>query len=261
MDLYKDEAFVREAAAIEADCGGTVEAGLGLKSYVAQVEAASPKALRRQRQAVKMLSILLPELRLELVGYLPELLNLFSTHRQQIESLVALWEAEGRTLFSQNGRVLRSRLAMYEAAALKSRKRKPTPMQPKQLRRGWNALVQIKGLALPELPSPQNTEKRTVERSVNQTTPPAATNLEATADFDVRLATQHCSEREAVFKRTALERFVFEHQLGHASFDQLQQAIEGSAELIQIDENRMTTQAAIQLELETIRLCARGKAR
>ena len=36
----------------------------------------------------------------ELVGYSPELLKLFSTRRQQIESLVALWEAEGKTLFS-----------------------------------------------------------------------------------------------------------------------------------------------------------------
>ncbi len=30
MDLFNDEAFVREAAAIETDCGGAVEAGLGL---------------------------------------------------------------------------------------------------------------------------------------------------------------------------------------------------------------------------------------
>ena len=69
MDLYQNESFVREAAAIEADCGGTVEAGLGLRNYVAQVEAASPKALKRQRQAVKALSILLPELRQWLEGW------------------------------------------------------------------------------------------------------------------------------------------------------------------------------------------------
>lgn len=63
MDLLNDETFVREAAAIEAECGGVVEAGLELKSYVAQIEAASPESLKRQRQAVKVLSILLPELR------------------------------------------------------------------------------------------------------------------------------------------------------------------------------------------------------
>ena len=61
MDLFGDEAFVQEAAAIETECSGAVEAGLGLRSYVAQIEAASPEALKRQRQCVKVLSILLPE--------------------------------------------------------------------------------------------------------------------------------------------------------------------------------------------------------
>ena len=69
MDLLNDEAFVREAAAIETECGGAVEAGLGLRSYVAQIEAASPEALKRQRQSVKVLSILLPELRQWLEGW------------------------------------------------------------------------------------------------------------------------------------------------------------------------------------------------
>lgn len=69
MDLLNDEAFVREAAAIETECGGAVEAGLELKSYVAQIEAASPEALNRQRQSVKVLSILLSELRQWLEGW------------------------------------------------------------------------------------------------------------------------------------------------------------------------------------------------
>lgn len=63
MDLLNDAAFVQESAAIEAACDGAVEAGAGLKSYVAQIETASPDALKQQRQAVKLLSILLPELR------------------------------------------------------------------------------------------------------------------------------------------------------------------------------------------------------
>jgi conjugative relaxase-like TrwC/TraI family protein len=72
----------------------------------------------------------------ELAGYSPELLKLFSTRRQQIESLVALWETEGKKIFNEDGRLLRSRLALYEAAALKSRQRKPTPMQPERWYRG-----------------------------------------------------------------------------------------------------------------------------
>lgn len=39
MGLLNDEAFVRSTAAIETECGGAVEAGLGLRSYVAQIEA------------------------------------------------------------------------------------------------------------------------------------------------------------------------------------------------------------------------------
>ena len=81
------------------------------------------------------------------------------------------------------------------------------------------------------------------------------------ANSELELAIQHCSERESVFRRTALERFVFEHQLGQTSFDQLQQDIESSAELVRIDENRVTTQAAIRLELETIRLMREGQGK
>ncbi|MEL6882529.1 MAG: AAA family ATPase, partial [Cyanobacteria bacterium J06607_10] len=175
-----------------------------------------------------------------------------------IESLVALWEAEGRTLFSQDGRVLRSRLAMYEAAALKSRKQKPKPMRPEQLRQGWKALAQVEGFALPELPAMKGHEERAIEPATDLSIARPET-LERAIDADVQLAVQHCSEREAVFRRTALERFVFEHRLGQKSFDQLQWAIEDCAELVQIDENRMTTQAAIQLELETIRLMSEGQ--
>jgi conjugative relaxase-like TrwC/TraI family protein len=188
----------------------------------------------------------------ELVGYSPELLKLFSTRRQQIESLVALWETEGKKIFSEDGRVLRSRLALYEAAALKSRKRKPTPMQPEQLVRGWNGLVQLADLVLPMLPDTRSMEReaRSVQAEVSE--------IISRSEM-VELAIGHCSEREAVFRRTALERFVFEHQLGQQSFDQLQQAISLSLELVQIDESRLTTQAAIRLELETIRLMREGQ--
>jgi ATP-dependent exoDNAse (exonuclease V) alpha subunit len=197
------------------------------------------------------------------VGYSPELLKLFSTRRQQIESLVALWEAEGKTVFSGDGRVLRSQLALYEAAALKSRKRKPTPMQPEQLIRGWNGLVQLEDLTLPALP--ESRSKAREEQPISSKTvtgfevESVSPSLAVIVDSEIESAIQHCSEREAVFRRTALERFVFEHQLGQQSFDQLQQAIEGSAELVRIDETRMTTQAAIRLELETIRLMREGQ--
>ena len=63
MDLLSDEAWLRETDAIEAECGGRVEAGLYLKPYVEQLEAVSPEVLRQQRRQVQMLSVLLPELK------------------------------------------------------------------------------------------------------------------------------------------------------------------------------------------------------
>jgi hypothetical protein len=58
LDLLNDEAWVREA-----EEEGQVEAGLGLKPYVEMINNASPEALRRQRWYVRVLSILLPELK------------------------------------------------------------------------------------------------------------------------------------------------------------------------------------------------------
>jgi len=63
MDLLNDEAWVREADADHAGEEGTVEAGLDLQPYVELLKHASPEALNQQRWTVKVLSILLPELK------------------------------------------------------------------------------------------------------------------------------------------------------------------------------------------------------
>ncbi len=63
MDLLNDEAWVREADADRAGEEGPVEAGLGLQPYVELIKNASPEALQRQRWTVKVLSILLSELK------------------------------------------------------------------------------------------------------------------------------------------------------------------------------------------------------
>ena len=63
LDLLNDEAWVRETEAIEAECGGQVEAGLGLTPYVEQLATVPPAAFREQRRQVQLLSILLPELK------------------------------------------------------------------------------------------------------------------------------------------------------------------------------------------------------
>ncbi|MEM9766490.1 MAG: hypothetical protein AAF892_01235 [Cyanobacteria bacterium P01_D01_bin.71] len=67
LDLLNDEAGLQavDAAddASEADWDGPIEAGLGLKAYVEQLETVPPEAYRRQRWTVRLLSILLPELK------------------------------------------------------------------------------------------------------------------------------------------------------------------------------------------------------
>lgn len=73
----------------------------------------------------------------------------------------------------------------------------------------------------------------------------------------------HASEREAVFRRSKVERFALENHLGQQSFADLQQAIQESQELIQAEPltDKYTTQTAIQRELETIRLMQAGKGK
>jgi conjugative relaxase-like TrwC/TraI family protein len=169
----------------------------------------------------------------ELQGYSPELLQTFSTRRQQILKLIEEWEATG----SENN------LALREMATLVSRKRKPKELDEGVLQRGWQALIQLKGLDLPDLPQdvPQPDQK--------------SVSVPALIDS----AIQHCGERESVFRQTKLERFVFEHQLGQARFDEIEVAIASHPELIRVEEGKFTTQAALNLELDTLRLMQQGQ--
>lgn len=63
LDLLNDEAWLDETEAIEAECGGQVEAGADLKSYVDLLATVGPEQFRQQRRQVEVLSILLPELK------------------------------------------------------------------------------------------------------------------------------------------------------------------------------------------------------
>ncbi len=169
----------------------------------------------------------------ELTGYSPELLKAFSTRRQQILKLIEEWEATG----SENNRATR------ETATLVSRKRKPKEVDEGLLQRGWNALIQLKGLELPELP---------------EGVVPLAEALPS-AQSVIDAAIQHCGERESVFRRTTLERFVFEHELGMQGFEAIEGAIAHSPELIRVADGKFTTQTALNLELNTIRLMQQGR--
>ena len=74
-------------------------------------------------------------------------------------------------------------------------------------------------------------------------------------------AIQHCGERESVFRRMTLERFVFEHELGVQGFKAIGGAIADSPELIRVADGKFTTQTALNLELNTIRLMQQGRGK
>lgn len=60
MDLCADEAWLRDAARLEEDCGGQVEAGPAMREYVSRLSPLSVEQLRM----VKLQSILFTELRI-----------------------------------------------------------------------------------------------------------------------------------------------------------------------------------------------------
>ncbi|MEA5464725.1 MobF family relaxase [Leptothoe sp. PORK10 BA2] len=182
----------------------------------------------------------------ELKGYDPELLKAFSTRRKQILSLLEEWESEGKKPTASNGKAIQSEMLLREAANLKTRKNKPKVTSAERLLKGWKAFVQLKGFELPGLPGEgvAITPGKTVSAKSN-----------------LKPAIQHCGERDAVFRQTHLERFVFEHHLGEQSWEELEGAIATNPELIKIEEERFTTQAAMNLELNTIRLMQQGKGK
>ena len=102
-------------------------------------------------------------------------------------------------------------------------------------------------------------------------------NIQPTSDNDaipdnraaaaVTAAIEHCSEKTVAFKRKALEKFIFS-EINSFSYAELEKAIASSTtpwaiandpELIATFDGRFTTQAAVNRELETIRLMQEGK--
>lgn len=63
MDLCKDEAWLREAARIEDEAGGQVEAGLAMRKYSRAVNALTPEQSQRMRKQMRVESILFTTLR------------------------------------------------------------------------------------------------------------------------------------------------------------------------------------------------------
>ncbi|MEO0434303.1 MAG: MobF family relaxase [Cyanobacteria bacterium J06656_5] len=173
-----------------------------------------------------------PHGQFELRGYDTQLLDIFSTRRQQILDLIDTW-SEG-----QDGQVSAAR---REAANLRSRRSKRT-IPHHVLVDAWHQEIQRQQLTLPSIPQP------------NQTL-----NHPSQAQSAAQAGIHHAAEREAVFRRSKVERFALENHLGQQSFADLQRAIQDSQELIQAGPDKYTTQTAIQRELDNIRLMQSGK--
>ena len=234
----------------------------------------------------------------DIKGYSAELLKTFSTRRAQIEALVAQWQESGRVVRDADGNAINSDLLIREAANLKTRKVKPQVTAAGELLQNWQAVLAMKGLELPPIPSEQNQAADAVAESGAAITTPESEQSSETVEtpsepVDVESeaapvesaepaepakpkaaapkqrtvldnAIAHCEERDAIFKRKNIETFVLEHNIGEQSFATLQQDIDGHSNLIKVKKDKkgreqVTTETALHRELATIRLMRSGK--
>ena len=220
----------------------------------------------------------------DIKGYSEELLKTFSTRRGQIEALVAEWQASGKVIRDADGRPLRTDALIREAANLKTRKAKPQITAAGELLQNWQAVIAMKGLALPPIPgeqtqaseesgavaesglaiAPLKSEQRS-DAVEPEAAPPAKPRLAKPKQRTVLdNAIAHCEERDAIFKRKEIETFVLEHNIGEQSFATLQQDIDGHSSLIKVKQDQkgreqVTTENALHRELATIRLMQEGE--
>ena len=172
----------------------------------------------------------------ELKGYDSELLDCFSSRRKEIEAHVAQQV--------ENGAQAAGRL--YEQAALATRSRKQN-VGREALLEGWQQVISEQGLELPPNPI--------AERDLTES------GQEQAASIAAREGISHAEEREAVFKRGKVEQFALVNHLGQQSWNQLQDAIESTNQLVRADiaTDKYTTQHAISREIETIQMMEVGK--
>ena len=75
-------------------------------------------------------------------------------------------------------------------------------------------------------------------------------------------AIAHCSQKRVAFRAQDIQRFILEHSFKTIDVESIQPLIDNSAELIRLQERhgiRYTTQTAVGLELDTIRLMQSGQ--
>ena len=158
----------------------------------------------------------------ELRGYRTEDLQTFSKRREQILAAV------GENATAQE----------RELATLKTRAPKGKEILREELRAYWQAQAEVLHLEHPQ---------------------PQVLNWQSDPKRGMRAGLNHCSEREAVFRREQVERFALENHLGQQFFEALQQNLDTDPEVIHTHDQRLTTQTAVLRELETIRTVLDGR--
>jgi conjugative relaxase-like TrwC/TraI family protein len=181
----------------------------------------------------------------ELTGYNQALLDTFSTRSQQIKDYIEKWE---QRLDAVNGAPLHP--TQKKQATLNTRQAKQV-LPRDVLCRIWAEAIQSQSIELPVLPEISSESLGESDRELDR---------EQAVNF-VSNGIDHASEREAVFRRSKVERFILENHLGQRCFGDVQTAIDQHPELISADrlQDKFTTQTAIQRERETIALMQQGK--
>ncbi|MGF1523255.1 MAG: MobF family relaxase [Leptolyngbyaceae cyanobacterium] len=159
----------------------------------------------------------------ELQSYRPEQLQTFSKRREQILAAV------GEQATAQE----------RELATLKTRAPKGKEIPREELRAYWQAQAEVLNMEHPQ--------------------PHHLLDWQSEPKKSVRAGLNHCSEREAVFRREQVERFALENHLGQQFFEELQQTLDIDPEVIHTHDQRLTTQTAVLRELETIRAMLDGR--
>ena len=170
----------------------------------------------------------------ECKDYDQPLLDLFSTRTQQIEQYIERWEAAVK---EAGGKALNANQKKQATIATRLRKKN---VPRKVLLDGWHRAISSGEVTLPATP------EAAVEKDLTSEAQTAAVE-----------GVNHASERESVFKVERAERFALEHHLGEQSFAELQTAMTDAGLLPA--QNRYTTEAAIERELDTIAMMESGQ--
>jgi conjugative relaxase-like TrwC/TraI family protein len=194
----------------------------------------------------------------EIKGYTEEQLKAFSKRRGQILA------AAGENATNKE----------RELATLQTRKPKGEEVSRSQLKEYWDAQANVLNLKPPVLQKPGKGERGTAapgERKIVNgdkshsyespsplTLTPSPNKARSKVDEAVDEAISHCSERQVNFKREDLEKFIFS-EIGNYSWNEIQQSIAKNKNLLKAKENEYTTLAALNRELDSIRLVKGGK--